>query len=171
MTIGKNQQTFLEALSLFLETDPKTGLADQKNEFYDTEQERGLEYNHNEVYDQYRRMLEAKKIIYMDPIMSAFKAVHDYKYVDGHGFATVMERQLKAQGIPSAEISVALDEFEALLKKLQGSAGDYAEKDSGLLKNMDEIKKVSQPEQPNEFSGIASDLNKKNVEDINAEFK
>jgi hypothetical protein len=171
MTIDRNQQTFLEALSLFLETDPKTGLVDNKNDLYDAEQERGLEYNHNEVYDQYRRMLEAKKIIYMDPIMSAFKAVHDYKYIDGHGFSTVMERQLKSQGIPSAEISIALDELEALLKKLQGSAGDYAEKDSGLLKNMNDIKKVSQPEQPNEFTGIASDLNKKNVEDVNAEFE
>lgn len=169
MALSKNQKHFLEALSTYLDDNVKLGLQD--NELNDLEKVNGLEYQHNDIQQDFRKMLINKKIIYVDPIMQAFSKVHNYKYFDSPSFRTAMEKELRAQGIDSGEIVQALDLADELFEKLKSDAKDWSEKDSGLFSKMDEIKDVSQPEQPNKFSIMKTDLNKKNIEDINAEFE
>lgn len=172
MALNKKQKTFLEALRSYLDSDEKLGLRDtENNKLNDLEKVNGLEYSHNDIYSKYKKMLEDNNIVYMGPILQAFNKVHSYKYFNNPSFTTAMEKELQAQGVHSSEIGLALKLVDELYEKLKGSDIQWAEKDAGLFKNMQELKDVSQPEQASDFEIIKSELNNKNIEDINAEFE
>lgn len=172
MALNKKQKTFLEALSLYLDLDAQLGLKDhEKNPLNDLERVNGLEFTHNDIYSKYRKKLEDNNIVYIGPILQAFNKVHDYKYFDNPSFGTAMESELNSQAVHSSEIALAIALLNELYEELRKSDKTWKEKDSGLFQDMEGIKEVSQPKQADDFAIIKTGLNKKNVEDIHAEFE
>jgi hypothetical protein len=171
MSLNKKQKTFLEALDTYLNQDAQLGLKDhEKNKLNDLESVDSLEYNRNDVYAKYRDRLLKANIIFIGPIMRAFNSAHNIRIFGSPTFLSAMERELKAQPIASSEVEKALDLADKLSEELKKSK-DQNEQDSGLNSDMEGIKDVSQPEQASEFDIIKTDLNKKNVKDINDEFE
>jgi hypothetical protein len=170
MSLNKKQKTFLEALDTYLNQDAQLGLKDHgKDKLNDLERVDSLEYNRNDVYSKYRDRLLKANIIFIGPIMRAFNSAHNIRIFGSPTFLSAMERELKAQPIASSEVEKALDLADKLAEELKKSKDQM--QDSGLNSDMESIKEVSQPEQASEFDIIKTDLNKKNVKDINDEFE
>ena len=170
MSLNKKQKTFLEALDTYLNQDAELGLkSHDKDDLNDQESVGGFEYARNDVYSKYRDKLLKANIVYIGPIMRAFNSAHNIRIFGSPTFLSAMERELKAQPIASSEVEKALDLAEKLSEELKKS--DWAQQDAGLNSDMDGIKEVSQPEQASEFDIIKTDLNKKNVKDVNNEFE
>lgn len=172
MSLNKKQMTFLEAFDTYLNQDTKLGLkGNDKDDLNDQERVNGLEYARNEVYSKFRDKLFKANIVYVDLIMRAFNSAHNYRHFGTPAFLSAMERELKAQPIPSSEAEKALDMAEKLSDELKKSSDGMIEQDAGLFSDMEGVKEVTQPEQASEFDIIKTDLNKKNVKDIHDEFE
>jgi hypothetical protein len=57
-----------------------------------------------------------------------------------------------AQAVPAAERDKAMEFIPSIIEELREEQTEWAEKDSGFNPGMDEIIKVSQPEQPLDFT-------------------
>lgn len=172
MSLNNKQKTFLEAFNIYLNQDAKLGLkGNDKDDLNDQKRVNGPEYARNDIYSKYREKLLKANIVYVDPIMRAFNSAHNYRHFGTPAFISAMERELKAQPVPSSEVEKALDLADKLSEELKNSRDGWAEQDAGLFSDMEGVKEVSQPEQASEFDIIKTDLNKKNVKDIHDEFE
>jgi len=151
MSLNKKETTLLEALKNMLQQDVKLGLSVHNNT--DDEQylsaERGYEYLHNQIDEMFS--LRAAEITHTDGVCQAFRKVHSYKYVDDPSFETAMQKEMVAQGIPKEDRTKAIGWIPQILKELKEEQSEWAEKDYGFNPSMDEIKEVSQTEQPMDF--------------------
>ncbi len=142
MAMDKHEAMLAEAIKNALDDDA-LGLKnreDTKDEVSHT-----FTFLHEEIEQQFR--LETSKLVHHDAIAAAFNRIHSYKYLNDPSFALSFKKDLTAQGIPMEECQKAMDAIDKVSKKLLGEAG---EKDAGWHPELDEIKKVSQPEQFNE---------------------
>lgn len=151
----------LEAIKSLLDQDEKLGLSVHDKDPYAKQDWRGLEYLHNDINDMFQ--VKAAELVHSDGVCQAFAKVHSYKYLDDPTFATAMEKEMVAQGIPAEERSKALGFIPKIIDELKEDQNEWAEKDSGFNPKLDEVQDVSRPEQPLDFEIYDVDLNKKNI--------
>jgi hypothetical protein len=83
-----------------------------------------------------------------------------------------MEKELVAQAVPAEERAKAVAAIDSIIKELSKEKKNWAEKDYGFNPHMDEIEKVSKPEQPLDFQIHDKDgYNEANVEWDKEDFK
>lgn len=148
MPLDKKEQLLLEAINSMLGQDAMLGLSIHKD---DTQQsaERGYEYLHNQIDEMFA--LRASDLVHVDGICQAFRKVHSYKYLDDPSFKTAMEKEMVAQGIPKEERGKATGWIPTIIQELKEEQKEWSEKDFGFHPELDEIKEMSQPEQPLDF--------------------
>jgi hypothetical protein len=148
--LNKNEKALLEAIKSMLHDDSELGLSfHDKDEIEQQSEERAYEYLHNEIDDMFA--LKAADLIHSDAANQAFHKVHSYKYLDDPKFNVAVEKELVAQGVPAEERVKIVGFVDSIIKELQKEKKDWAEKDFGFNPHLDEIKQVSQPEQPLKF--------------------
>lgn len=160
MALTKTEKLLVESIKSMLHQDPKLGLA-----FHDDdkplEAERGVEYLHEQIDDMFA--VKAAELLHSDAVCQAFRKVHNYKYLDDHTFIPAMEREMVSTAVPAEERQKALKFVPAIIDELRAEQRDWAERDSGFNPSLDEVKEVSQPEQPTDFKIHSRSLNKRNV--------
>ena len=163
MSLSEDERLAIEGIKALLNEDVRLGLAIHDKDPYNKEfdAERGMQHLHGNIQDLYR--VKAAKLPHSDGVCAAFTKVHGYKYIDDTTFKTAMMKEMVAQGIPEDVRNKAIDLIDDVIKELLDD-DILAEKDSGFNPNLDEVIKVSQPEQPSEFD-IEDDggYNKANV--------
>jgi len=151
MPLNKKEKVLLEAVQNMLQQDVMLGLSIHKNK-EDVEYlsaERGYEYLHNQIDEMFA--LKAAELVHVEGVCQAFHKVHSYKYLDDPSFKTAMEKEMVAQGIPSEDRVKAVAWIPQIIKELREEQSEWAEKDTGFNPQMEEIKEMSQPEQPMDF--------------------
>lgn len=149
--LNKDEKNLLEAIDSMLQQDARLGLS-----IHDTEEnsnrdsaERGFEYLHNQIDEMFA--LRSAELTYADSINQAFKKVHNYKYLDDPSFPTAMKKEMVAQAVPAEERHKALSFIPQIIDELKEEQAEWAEKDSGFNPELEEIMKLSRPEQNNEL--------------------
>lgn len=148
--MNKNELVLLEAIDTMLQHDAQLGLkihADKNKK--SGEAERGYEYLHNQIDEMFA--LKAAELLHADGICRAFTKIHNYKYLDDPTFKTAMEKEMIAQAVPSEERAKAIEFVPSIINELKQDQAKWAEKDFGFNPKLDEIKEVSQIEQPLDF--------------------
>jgi len=162
--MNKNEILLVEAVKTMLQQDAKLGLSIHEKDPYISQfdAERGMEHLHGHINEMFQ--LKAAELTHADGVSQAFHKVHSYKYVDDPAFATAMEKEMVAQAVPAEERSKALKFVTSIIKELREDQKEWAEKDSGFNPELDEIRKISNIEQPTEFEIHDKDgYNKSNV--------
>lgn len=163
MPLNKNEKLLLEAIKGMLHQDAKLGLAmhdrDTENE---NRRERGFEYLHEQIEDMFAT--KAAELVHAESVCQAFHKVHSYKYLDDWSFVPAMIKEMTATAVPAAERQKAAEFIPSIIEELRAEQRDWAEKDSGYNPALDEVRKVSKPEQPNDFKIHERPLNKRNVD-------
>lgn len=158
MALNDDEKLVLEAFNSLLNQDAELGLS--IHDYKDESIERGFEYLHNHIDDLFK--VRSAELSHTDGINAAFSKVHTYKYIDDPKFATAMEKEMVAQGIPANERSKAIEFLGKIIDQLKEEQQEWAEKDSGFNPNLDEVTEM--PETNLEFSVEESDLNDENVD-------
>lgn len=149
-SLNRTEKMLIEAINSMFDLDAQVGLAfHDKSELERHNEERGYEYLHNQIDDMFA--LKAAELTHADSLNQAFHKVHSYKYLDDPTFQTAMEKELVAQAVPAHERVKAAEAIASIIKELQKEQKSWAEKDYGFNPHMDEISKVSKPEQPMDF--------------------
>lgn len=144
--MNNNEKLLVEAMQSFLSSKAKLGLDTDKTATNDNNPEfRGFEYLHGQIDEMFAH--KAADLIHHTGICSSFSKVHSYKYLDDDTFSEAMDKEMTAQGIPAQERSKALQFIPAIIKELKTEAAEWAEKDFGFHDDLDEIIKISQPQQ------------------------
>lgn len=149
--LNKAERMVAEAVETMLQQDAKLGL--KMHDSTDTrlgETERGLEYLHGQIDEMFA--LKAAELIHADGVCQAFQKTHSYKYLDDPSFKTAMKKEMVAQAVPAEDREKALGFIPAIIKELKEDQKEWAEKDFGFNPALDEIKEMSQPEQPLDFA-------------------
>ena len=152
MSLNKNEKLLIEAVRSMLQQDAKLGLSIHDKDQYQNDYniERGLEYLHGHINEMFA--VKAAELVHSDGICQAFHKVHSYKYLDDPTFKTAMEKEMVAQAVPAEERSKANGFIVSIITELKEEQQEWAEKDSGFSPYLDEIKSISQPEQPMNFT-------------------
>lgn len=150
MALNKKEKLLLEAVQSMLQQDAMLGLSIHKTEEAQSSTERGYEYLHNQIDEMFA--LKAAELAHADGVCQAFHKVHSYKYLDDPSFKTAMEKEMVAQGIPAEERNKAAEWIPQIIQELKEEQSEWAEKDHGFHPDMKEIKEMSQPDQPLDFS-------------------
>jgi polyhydroxyalkanoate synthesis regulator phasin len=158
MALNDDEKLVLEAFNSLLNQDAELGLS--IHDYKDESIERGFEYLHNHIDDLFK--VKSAELTHTDGINSAFSKVHTYKYIDDPKFATAMQKEMVAQGVPANERAKAVEFLDTIIDQLKDEQQEWAEKDSGFNPNLDEI--MSMPESEDEFTIEDSDLNEGNVD-------
>jgi hypothetical protein len=149
--LSKEERTFCEALDTMLQHDAMLGLKIHETDGKRLgETERGYEYLHGQIDEMFA--LKAAELTHAESICQAFHKVHNYKYLDDPSFKTAMQKEMVAQAVPAEERAKAIGFVPAIISELKEDQAEWAEKDMGFNPNLDEIKEMSQPEQPLDFS-------------------
>jgi hypothetical protein len=164
MTLNNEEQLVLEAIKSYLSQDAELGLSmHDKDKYSDMlTNERGFEHLHNNINDLFA--VKSADLVHADAVRQAFAKVHSYKYLDDPSFTTAMEKEMVAQAVPANERATALSFIPKIIDQIKEENREWAEKDIGFNKNMEEIQSMSQPEIEDEFDIIDTDLNKKNID-------
>lgn len=159
MALSDDEKLVLEAFETMLNQDPALGLS--IHDYKKDSLERGYEYLHNHIDDMFH--VKSAELTHATGINSAFSKVHSYKYIDDPKFATAMQKEMVAQGIPADEREKAVSFLDKIIDELKDEQLEWAEKDSGFNPELDEV--TSMPDVDNEF-GIEDDqgLNDENVD-------
>lgn len=145
------ERTLAEAIDTMLQHDAKLGLKIHETDSKRLgETERGLEYLHGQIDEMFA--LKAAELVHAESVCQSFRKVHNYKYLDDPSFKTAMEKEMVAQAVPAEERSKALDFVPAIISELKADQAEWAEKDFGFNPKLDEVKEMSQPEQPLDFA-------------------
>jgi len=161
MALTKTEQRLVESIKSMLHQDHKLGL-DFHTADKSLEAERGVEYLHEQIDDMF--MVKAAELLHSDAVCQAFRKVHNYKYLDDHTFIPAMEREMISTAVPAAERQKALKFIPTIIDELRAEQADWSERDSGFNPSLDEIKNLSQPDQPLDFKMENRRLNKRNIE-------
>lgn len=150
MALTKEEKLVSEGIKNAL-TDNALGLQD---DIQNREDSHAFTNLHEEIEQQFR--LEVLNLNHSDAIAATFNRIHSYRYLDDPKFAIGFMKDMKAQGIPLDECNKALTAIGKVRDKL---LNDNNEKDAGWHPDLDEIIKLSQPQQIKESRafGITDD--------------
>lgn len=150
MALNKAEKQLCEAVDSMLQHDAKLGLKihDQTDQQLG-KAERGLEYLHGQIDEMFA--LKAAELTHAESVCQAFHKAHNYKYLDDPTFKTAMEKEMVAQAVPAEERKQAISFIPSILSELRNEQEKWAEKDAGMSPVLDEIRDISQPEQPLEL--------------------
>ena len=147
MPLNPDEQLLVEAFETMLTTGDGLGLSQHESELERLgEEERGSQYLHGQIDEIFHH--KTANFVHHDGVCAAFGKVHSYKYIDDPTFEAAMHKELTAQGIPAEEREKALELVPAIIEQLRGERAAWSEADAGWG-NLEEIKRVSQPEQTN----------------------
>lgn len=110
------------------------------------ERERGSEYLHQQIDELFHH--KTADLDHHTGVCAAFARVHSYKYVDDPRFKTVMDREMKAQAIPTEDRQRACDTIDAIIAELKRENRSWSEQDAGWV-DMEEIEEACFPEPNN----------------------
>jgi len=150
MPLNDNERLLVEAVKSMLSQDAQLGLSIHANDPYAGQDWRGLEYLHGHINEMF--LVKAAELVHAEGVCQAFGKVHSYKYLDDPTFSTAMEKEMVAQAIPAEERNKALGFIPKIIEELKEDQREWAEKDSGFNPKLDEIKEMSKPEQPLDFT-------------------
>ncbi len=145
MSLNDDEKLVLEAFETLLSQDAELGLS--VHDYSKDSLERGFEYLHNHIDDMFH--MKSAELSHTDGINAAFSKVHSYKYIDDPKFATAMQKEMVAQGIPADEREKAVAFLDDIINELKEEQQEWAEKDSGFNPEIEEV--TSMPEVNNEF--------------------
>jgi hypothetical protein len=149
MSLNADEQLLVEAISSMLSQDAKLGLSMHSTVQSDIDTtERGYEYLHNQIDEMFA--LRAAELLHAESVNQAFRKVHSYKYLDDPSFKIAMEKEMVAQAVPAEERKKATGFIPTIIDEIKEEQAEWCEKDS-FSPLLDEIKEVSQPEQPLDF--------------------
>lgn len=162
--LNTDERLLVEAINNLFSSDAKLGLAAHLKQIDAMgEHERGYEHLHGQIDEMFA--LKTANSVHADALGQAFFKVHSYKYLDDPSFRIAMEKEMLSTGVPAEERKKALDHIDKIISELKAEKKDWAERDAGFSPQLDEIKEVSQPEQPLSFEIHDRDgFNDKNVE-------
>lgn len=165
MALNQDELLLLEALDAML-SGPELGLAfhTDKNTYGDGSEKQSAQFEHENIDAEFRTKANAKDFKCYDSICAAFRKIHSYKYLNDATFGEAFKKEMTAMAVNRGEMAEALNIVDEIVTDHMAGAEDWAEKDYGLNPHLDEINKVSQPEQNMDFEEIDSDLNKINID-------
>lgn len=134
----KNEKQICEAIDTYLQHDAELGLQDREWE----EESHTFQFLHEQINEMFA--LKAAGMTHHDGICSAFRKVHNYKYVTDPTFSEAMRKELTAQAVPAEERDKALEFVPKIIEELK-KEDSFDEKDAGFNPNLDEIIGVSKP--------------------------
>ncbi len=136
------EKLLVEAIDTYLQHSTELGL--QKT---DTKQEEDNEHSFQFLHEQINEMfvLKAAGLTHHDGICSAFRKVHNYKYINDPTFFEAVRKELTAQAVPHEQRMKVEKFIEDIVEEIQKENGD--EKDAGYNPNLDEIIQASKPGQ------------------------
>jgi hypothetical protein len=147
MSLTKTEQLLVESVKSLLNSKMSFGVP--KNDPKATDDNnyrlRGVEFLHEQINEMFQ--LKAAELTHHTGICAAFSKVHSYKYIEDETFSEAMGKELTAQGIPKDERTKALEFIPTILKELKKEIGEWGEADFGFHPDLDEIQKISQPNQ------------------------
>jgi hypothetical protein len=163
MALNKAEKMLIEGIDSMLQQDAKLGLSFHDQDAPENKQDwRGYQYLHEQINDMF--MLKAADLTHFEGINSAFRKVHNYKYVDDWTFLPAMDKEMVSQGVPREERIKALEFVPKIIEELRSEHHMWAERDGGLNPKIDEIRKVSKPKQKGKFKIHNAPINKRNVD-------
>ena len=139
MPLSKPEAIIAEAIKNMLD-DAALGVTAHKSK--DDERAHMFTFLHEEIEQAYR--LAVINLGHHDDVCSAFSKIHSHKYLDDPGFALSFKKELSARAVPLEEQVTALKAIDKIAKKMLGETN---EKDAGWNPDLDEIIKISQPQQ------------------------
>lgn len=160
MALNKNEKNLVSGIKAMLLEDTNLGLTTPPDA--NSKTERSLAYLHEQIDDMFQ--VKAAEFLHAESVCRAFRKVHSYKYLDDPTFTLAMEREMLSEAVPAVERTKALDSVHNIIAELTEEQNAWAERDAGFNPALDEIRKISKPKQPDNFSIHDSKLNKKNVE-------
>jgi hypothetical protein len=140
-TMKKKEQMLCEALDTFLSHKAELGLQEQDWE----EESHTFQFLHEQINEMFA--LKAAGMNHNTGICSAFRKVHNYKYITDPTFNEAMRKELTGQAIPGDERDKALGFINKIIEEIKKEEGTWDERDAGFNPNLDEIIKVSNPGQ------------------------
>ena len=161
MALNGNEQLLLEAIKGMLKQGDKLGLSMHDHD-EDDKKERGFQYLHEQIADMFQ--VKAAELVHAESVCRAFSKVHSYKYLDDWTFLPAMEREMVANAVPVVERRAAIEFIPKIIAELRSEQREWAERDSGFSPELDEIRDISRPEQPIDFTIQDRRLNTRNVD-------
>ena len=135
MSLKKSEELLLEAIGSLLSQKARLGLPSE-NDYEETSHH--SQYRWETIQEAFR--LKIINSPFFDSMSSAFKQVHDYKYITHPTFKLALENELKGRGIPLNEIDTALKAVDTLV---EGCKKDENERSSGWNPNMKDLVDVT----------------------------
>lgn len=167
--LNKTEKQLLEEISSMFDTKDRLGLKYHKDS--DVEPlnlTRGMPYIHSLASDSFA--LKVADSDYAESLNQTFNKILNYKTLRKGVNARTAEfeeaftKDLQAQGIPSHAIQKGIEAIASVVNELDEDNENWDEKDHGFNPNLDEIRKVSKPDQPLDFNIIQNDTQEPNVE-------
>lgn len=140
-----NESQILESVRSYFGLDPTT--YDKVNKL-----DLGSQHIQNHIRELFK--IEVLDLNYYEPIYTAFAKVSTTTTIDDPYFQFTFSKEMASRGIPQEEINKALESADSILDKLHKESEPTSIKDGGTKENLDDIKKVSQPEIDTEFESI-----------------
>jgi hypothetical protein len=129
----KEEKAICEAIDTYFQEPAELGLSAHKHE----EDAHVFQHMHEEINQLFN--LKAVDMTHHDGICSAFRKVHNYKYLDDPTFREAMRKELSAQAVPAEERERALDLIPKIIEEMREEDKAWAEKDAGWNPNLKEI--------------------------------
>jgi len=162
MGLTKTEKLLVEAITSMLHQDAQLGLSFHDEPQSETPEDQGYRYLHEQIDDLFQ--LKAADLNHTESVTSAFRKVHGYKYINDWSFLPALEREMVNRGVPVAERTKAMEFIPRIISELRSEQKEWSERNSGFNPRLTEVRKVSQPKQPTDFTIEKRPLNTKNVQ-------
>lgn len=129
----KAEKLICEAINTYLQDKAQLGVPDPPEELKD---EHSFQFLHEQINDLFAT--KASDLVHYNSVCSAFRKVHNYKYITDPTFEAAVKRELSAQAVPMAEQKKALDFIPKIIKEVSKEA-EWSEQDAGFHPNLDEV--------------------------------
>lgn len=131
----KEEKQLCEAIESYLQDESKLGLPEATDEESHT-----LQFLHEQINEMFA--LKVIGMTHQDGMRSAFRKVHNYKYLTDPTFNEALRKELSAQAVPREQQDKAFEYVNQIIEQIrkEDSIGD--ERDAGYNDNLEEILKA-----------------------------
>lgn len=143
----QNEKVICEAINTYLNDDAQLGLhkGTKETSFKDvprTSDNKNLDHTLQFMHEQINDLFDSKvaDLTHYESICTSFHRVHNYKYITDPSFASTLDKELSAQGIPKDQ---RLKVEKVIPKVIKELCSDANEQDFGYHPELDDIMNTS----------------------------
>ena len=125
MTISENEKLLCEAIASYLQDDAHLGVPEPNHD----EESHTFQFLHEQINEMFA--LKAAGMTHRDGICSAFRKVHNYKYITDPTFHEALRKELSAQAIPTESQDKVTNFIDKIIEDIKKEDGIWNEKDAG----------------------------------------